>query len=60
MGIWGKLLEGHPDAEAFIKAVQCMSTMVSEAMHQTPDVDRLKRVPQNDDHYPSKVDAAHL
>jgi hypothetical protein len=21
MGIWGKLLEGHPDAEAFIKAV---------------------------------------
>jgi hypothetical protein len=32
MGIWGKLLEGHPDAEAFIKAVQCMGNMVSEAM----------------------------
>jgi hypothetical protein len=42
VGIWGKLLEGHPDAEAFIKAVPCMSTMVSEAMHRTPDVDRFK------------------
>jgi hypothetical protein len=40
--IWGKLLEDHPDAEAHIKAMQCMVTMVSEAMHRTPDVDRFK------------------
>jgi hypothetical protein len=30
--IWGKNFEGHQSAEAFIKAVQCMSTMVSEAI----------------------------
>jgi hypothetical protein len=31
--VWGKLLEGHSDAEAYITAVQAMSTMLQEAMH---------------------------
>jgi hypothetical protein len=42
VGIWGKLLEGHPEAEAFIQATKCMCLMVLEAMLQMPDVDRLK------------------
>jgi hypothetical protein len=35
---WGKLLEPHTEAAAYIRAVQCMSTMLSEAMHRKPNV----------------------
>jgi hypothetical protein len=35
---WGKLLEGHPDAKAYIEAVQAMSAMLKEALHRTPNV----------------------
>jgi hypothetical protein len=35
---WGKLLEPHKEAAAYIHAVQCMSTMLSEAKHRKPNV----------------------
>jgi hypothetical protein len=35
---WGKLLEGHPDASAYIEAVQAMNAMLEEALHRTPNV----------------------
>jgi hypothetical protein len=37
--VWGKLLEGHPDARACIAMVQAMSTMLKEAMSRQPNVD---------------------
>jgi hypothetical protein len=41
--VWGKLLEPHPDAADYIKAVKCMSTMLSEAMHRQPNVEAFKQ-----------------
>jgi hypothetical protein len=35
---WGKLLEPPKEAAAYIHAVQCMSTMLSKAMHRKPNV----------------------
>jgi hypothetical protein len=37
---WGPLLATHPDADAYISAVQAMSKMIAEAMHRDPNVAR--------------------